>query len=212
MSAHDDTRDPLRDEANDETVVDEATIVVAQPQLDDRTVVVARPVATVEPEVDDGTIVVTHPEAAAEPVVDDGTIVVTHPEAAAEHAVDDGTIVVSRPDVAHAAPGAHAAPVAPQAAPWEEPRGVVGVHPDVPVVYGPRAIPNADATVGGDEIARRIGPAPAAVPVPVRTDRADLPALTRREQRRRRRTLVLYPVAVVIAIVGLTVLGFLAFG
>lgn len=96
--------------------------------------------------------------------------------------------------------------------PWEaEPVPEPGVHPNVPVTYGPRSSRDAAAFAGPDEVLKRLGPPPEATPVTVRAGRAGLPSFGRRERRSRTLTLVAYPLAVLAALAGLAAIAMLVF-
>ena len=85
-----------------------------------------------------------------------------------------------------------------------------GVHPNVPVVYGPR--PALEQPSAADGVSRWIEPPPDSDPVPLRSGREALISTARRERRRRRLTLLGYAGAVLLAVSGLWGLGQLAFG
>ncbi len=82
-----------------------------------------------------------------------------------------------------------------------------------PVVYGARS-PLSGAVPGGmDAVQRRIGPPPSGPwsPPPAAV-RPPMPSLARRFRRRRALTLAGYAAAVLVSVVGLIIVGTLAFG
>ncbi|MBO1902745.1 hypothetical protein J4H92_12395 [Leucobacter weissii] len=102
----------------------------------------------------------------------------------------------------------------PERKPWEQVIAAEpGVTPGLPVPYAPRAVEaqqpfRADV----DEIMSRLGPPPAARPVPVGDGREDLPSLRRRGRRSRVVTLTAYGAVLVLAALGLWGVALLAFG
>lgn len=101
----------------------------------------------------------------------------------------------------------------PDRKPWEEgPAPERGVRPGAPVVYGARSERLGDSGAGPDDLHRRLGDPPAARSVPVREHRPALPSVERRARRLRRRTLLGYAAAVLVAALGLWGVAILAFG
>lgn len=97
--------------------------------------------------------------------------------------------------------------------PWESaPTPETGVHQGLPVVYGPRDLTRTATFDPLDRIHREIGPAPAASPVTVKSDRSALPSLAKKERRDRAGTLIAYGAVVLVAIVGLWGVAVVAFG
>lgn len=198
------------------------TVVTPRPQSAgeqdfDLTVVTPRPKPADEQDPDhtvvasspdpDQTVATPRPKPKQDP---DHTVAAPRPEPDPERTVATGSPAVQRKsrrslrrrERAREQRGVTAAPVSDQQqrAPWSA------------MVYGPRHVPAPTSGDRSDAVLRTIGAPPAAVATPPASERSQLPSLTRRFTRVRVWSLAAYGGSVVVAVVGLTIVGRIAFG